>query len=245
MDIGAIWYCALVSCTPSQSIGLCFGCALFWCWVSLCVLLTNSLITFYSITTVVTIIGIYGHSIYFELHTYTLWNNVVVVLQIRISLDVSAPGHSLWILIELVSFVLLYAMCRFSTRVFYRGVPCFAINCTCCVWRRWLTTCLLHIGPLFGNLVWSYNGFGSFRLCFTYIFMTQSRKKPIIFVRLVFTSQIVLFWSYFSTLILHICSLDTSYKKYDIPFLLISGWIYRPDKSCQLSIIWEQRSDWR
>ena len=44
MDIGTMWHCALVSRTPSQSIGLFFRCALFWCWVPLCVPFTNSLI---------------------------------------------------------------------------------------------------------------------------------------------------------------------------------------------------------
>ena len=32
----SLWHCASVSSIPSQSIGLAFGCALFWCWVSLC-----------------------------------------------------------------------------------------------------------------------------------------------------------------------------------------------------------------
>ena len=37
-DIGSMCH-VLVSCTPTQSIGLYCGCALFWCWVSICVLL--------------------------------------------------------------------------------------------------------------------------------------------------------------------------------------------------------------
>ena len=61
MDIGTMWHCALISCTPSQSIGL-FLCALLWCWVSLCAPFTISLIEFYFIMIfimiVVTIIGI-------------------------------------------------------------------------------------------------------------------------------------------------------------------------------------------
>ena len=40
---------ALLSCTQLQSTGLAFGCALFWCWVSLCVPFTNSLTACYSI----------------------------------------------------------------------------------------------------------------------------------------------------------------------------------------------------
>ena len=58
MDIGTMWYCMMVSCTPSQSIGLFFGCALFWCLMSLCVAFTNSLIACYSTIIVATIIGV-------------------------------------------------------------------------------------------------------------------------------------------------------------------------------------------
>ena len=35
MDKATKWYCALVSCTPSKSTVS--GCAMFWCWLSLCV----------------------------------------------------------------------------------------------------------------------------------------------------------------------------------------------------------------
>ena len=52
-----------------------------------------------------------------------------------------------------VTFVLLYVMFRFSTRIFYRGFPGFATDCPYGVWCRGLTTHLLYIGPLFGNLV--------------------------------------------------------------------------------------------
>ena len=63
--------------------------------------------------------------------------------------------------IEHVTFGLLYFMFSFSTRVFYRGVPGFATDCPCGVWWRGLTTCLLYVGPLFGNPVWNDNGFSS------------------------------------------------------------------------------------
>ena len=43
IDIGTMWHCAYVSCIPARSRTV-FGCALFWCRVSLCVLFTNSLI---------------------------------------------------------------------------------------------------------------------------------------------------------------------------------------------------------
>ena len=49
MDIYTMWHCSLVRCTPSQSIWLVLGCALLWCWVSLCAPFTISLIEFYFI----------------------------------------------------------------------------------------------------------------------------------------------------------------------------------------------------
>ena len=60
-------------------------------------------------------------------------------LQIRTSLDVSAPGPSHWYQIEYVTFGLLYVMLRFSTRKVYRIVPGFATDCPCGVWCRGLT----------------------------------------------------------------------------------------------------------
>ena len=45
----------------------------------------------------------------------------------------------------------LYVTSSHSTWIFCRGVSGFATDCPCDVWCRGLTTCLLHIGPLFGN----------------------------------------------------------------------------------------------
>ena len=39
----------------------------------------------------------------------------------------------------------------YSTWMLCRGVSGFANDCTCGVWCRGLTTCLLHVGPPFGN----------------------------------------------------------------------------------------------
>ena len=62
MDIGTMWHCTLVSSTPSQFIGLVFGCVLFQCRMSLGAPVTISLIDFYFIMIfimiVVSIIGI-------------------------------------------------------------------------------------------------------------------------------------------------------------------------------------------
>ena len=60
--------------------------------------------------------------------------------------DVTVMPIEYWI--EHVTFGLLYVMFRFSTRIFYGGVPGFATDCHCGVWCRGLTTCLLYVGPL-------------------------------------------------------------------------------------------------
>ena len=61
--------------------------------------------------------------------------------------------------IEHVTFGPLYVMFGFSTRIFYMGVPGFATDCPCGDWCRGLITCLLYVGPFFGNLVWNDSGF--------------------------------------------------------------------------------------
>ena len=45
----------------------------------------------------------------------------------------------------------LYVTSSYSTWIFCRGVSGFATDCPCDVWCRRLTTCLLHVGPPFGN----------------------------------------------------------------------------------------------
>ena len=45
----------------------------------------------------------------------------------------------------------LYVTSSYSTWIFCRGVSGFAIDCPCDVWCHGLTTCLLHVGPPFGN----------------------------------------------------------------------------------------------
>ena len=45
----------------------------------------------------------------------------------------------------------LYVTSSYSTWIFWRGVSGFATDCPCDVWCRGLTTCLLHVGPPFGN----------------------------------------------------------------------------------------------
>ena len=45
----------------------------------------------------------------------------------------------------------LYVTSNYSTWIFCRGVSGFATDWPCDVWCRELTTCLLHVGPPFGN----------------------------------------------------------------------------------------------
>ena len=47
----------------------------------------------------------------------------------------------------------LYVASSYSTWIFCRGVSGFATDCPCGVWCRGLTTCLLHVGPPFGNRI--------------------------------------------------------------------------------------------
>ena len=59
--------------------------------------------------------------------------------------------------IEHITFGLLCIMFRFSSRIYYRGPTAFVTDCPCDVWCCGLTTCLLYVGPLFGNLVWNHS----------------------------------------------------------------------------------------
>ena len=45
----------------------------------------------------------------------------------------------------------LYVTSNYPTWMFCRGVSGFATDYPCDVWCRGLTTCLLHVGPPFGN----------------------------------------------------------------------------------------------
>ena len=47
---------------------------------------------------------------------------------------------------------LLYVKFIFWTRIFHRGVPDFAADCHLSVWYRGLTTCLMYVNPVLGNL---------------------------------------------------------------------------------------------
>ena len=133
------------SCTPSRSIGECAvpGLNVTFCflWFTNCVLLfdeksnTRMLVTF---------------GICFKQHfdtRYSVFNNTSPP-RMFLSLDL------LWeYRIQHGANGPLYVTSNYSTWIFCRGVSGFATDCPCGVWCRGLTTCLLHVGPPFGNRI--------------------------------------------------------------------------------------------
>ena len=63
----------------------------------------------------------------------------------------------------------LYVTSSYSTWLFCRGVSGFATDCPCGVWCRGLTTCLLHVGPPFGNRILN----NSWAVGLTYVMIHQ------------------------------------------------------------------------
>ena len=116
------------------------------------------------------------------------------------SLDVSAPGYSLWILDWTRNLRTPLCQFRLSTRILYRGAPVFATDCHCGVWCRGLAICLLYIGPLFGNLFWNDSGCVSWtwwRTTFSlfsimlYIYLNTSQYHNILFSFQCFLNEVV------------------------------------------------------
>ena len=133
------------------------GCALFWCWVSLCAPFTLSLIDLYFvmifIVIIVTIIAIFIANILIFNYTFRFsvskWIGFCECETLRI-FPLLNTLLEYWI--KHVTFG-LFSHVYINTRIFYRGVPGFAIDCPCSVWCCALTTCLLYVGPIFRNLL--------------------------------------------------------------------------------------------
>ena len=133
------------SCTPSHSIGLYF-CVVSGSWVechfffSNCVLPSDdkSLIPGYSWLLVFVLNN--------TLDTRYLVSYNPSPPRMFLSLDLLSEYR-----IQHGAIGPLYVTSSYSTWIFFRGVSGFATDCPCGVWCRGLTTCLLHIGPPFGN----------------------------------------------------------------------------------------------
>ena len=139
------------------------------------------------------------------------------------SLDVSAPGHSPWILDWTCFLSTPYVMFTFPTRIFYRAVPGFATDCLCGVWCRGLTTCPLYVGPLFGNLVITDSRFVSltYRKTLFWLFLIVSHLNSLKYNTLFsFTLPLMVLYFPHSTSVLSFhtdCVLTLSIRKKDEP----------------------------
>ena len=63
----------------------------------------------------------------------------------------------------------LYVTSSYSTWIFCRGVSGFATDYPCGVWCRGLTTCLLHVGPPFGNRILNNSWAVGLTYCIIYL----------------------------------------------------------------------------
>ena len=82
--------------------------------------------------------------------------NNTLILSIWCSTNPDLPGRFFMALlseyrIQHSAIGPLFVTSSYSTWIFCRGVSGFTTDCPCDVWCRGLTTCLLHVGPPFGN----------------------------------------------------------------------------------------------
>ena len=143
------------SCTPSHSIGPILSWTVFW--GSARFLSWMPLFVFFGLPIV-------SCSLINSLRLGCLWLLVFVlnntlILGIWCSAISHLPGcFCPWIFFKNIGFNMVpsdpfmsHLQCSYSTRIFCRGVSGSATDCPCGVWCRVLTTCLLHVGPPFGN----------------------------------------------------------------------------------------------
>ena len=114
----------------------------------------------------------------------------------------------------------LYVTSSYSIWIFCRGVSGFATDCPCDVWCRGLTTCLLRVGPPFGNRFLSTSWAVGLTYWIVYfhffcILTYVSLHHIIIWLYLHFLN-ILYFFKYSCTNIFHRRSLCTFYWKYVI-----------------------------
>ena len=129
-------------------------CALFWCWVLLCVYVTNSFIECYFVVMVATIIGIFM-AVLFILN-YTLGF-------LKVDSSGSATTHLPgcfwpWTFYLIIGLDMLPSdSCMSCLDFIYEDILLGSSRlCNLLSLRYlvpWITTCLLNVGPLFGNLV--------------------------------------------------------------------------------------------
>ena len=136
------------SCTPSRSIGLFLGSARFLGWMPLFVFFGLPIMSCSLIKSNTRMLVTFG--ICFKQHFDTRYLEFYNTSPPRMFLSLDL----LWeYQIQHGANGLLYVTSSYSTWIFCRGVSGFATDCPCGVWCRGLTTCLLHVGPPFGNRI--------------------------------------------------------------------------------------------
>ena len=80
--------------------------------------------------------------------TLSLLSHSIHSLSISHTLCTESHTHT-YIYIYIYICVCVCVTSSYSTWMFCRGVSGFATDFPCDVWCRWLTTCLLHVGPPF------------------------------------------------------------------------------------------------
>ena len=135
------------SCTPSQSIGLfwavrgfCVECHLLFSLVS--PIVSCSMINKY--TRMLVTIGICLKKIHVDTRYFAFCNFSPPMMLLPLDLL-----SEYWI--QHGTIGPLCVTSRYSSRIFYRGVSCFATDCPCGVWCRGLTISLLYIRSLLRN----------------------------------------------------------------------------------------------
>ena len=133
------------SCTPSRSIGECalpgLNATFCFLWFTNCVflfdknLILGCLLLLVLVLNNILILGIWCSTIP---HLPGCFFFLDLLWEYRIQHGANGP---------------LYVTSSYSTWIFCRGVSGFATDCPCGVWCRGLTTCLLHVGPHFGNRI--------------------------------------------------------------------------------------------
>ena len=86
----------------------------------------------------------------------------------------------------------LYVTSSYSPWIFCRGVSSFATDCPCDVWCRGLTTCLLHVGPPFGNRFLNTSWAESLTYWIVYLHFFCILTYAIIYVLI----HLIIFWFY-------------------------------------------------
>ena len=132
------------SCTPSRSLGECavpgLNATFCFLWFTNCVLLFDKNPILRCLWLLVFVLNIFDtrYLVLYNTSPPRMFLSLDLLWEYGIQHGANGP---------------LYVTSSYSTWIFCRGVSGFATDCPCGVWCRGLTTCLLHVGPPFGNRI--------------------------------------------------------------------------------------------